>query len=147
MKLSTRTTYGTRALVELALAPPGCPLSVRRIAQRQDISSKYLEQIMIPLREAGIVESVRGPTGGYILARPAEQIVLAEVYSLLEGSTAPVDCLESDGSCPMHDVCPSRETWGRIKEAIERVLHSKTLADLARVTRRRRRAASGMYHI
>ncbi len=147
MKLSTRTRYGTRALVELALAPPGCPLSVRRIAQRQDISPKYLEQIMIPLRQAGIVESVRGPNGGYVLGRPPEDIRLVEVYRLLEGSAAPVDCLDSDGSCPMHDVCPSRETWGRIKEAIERVLQSKTLADLARETRRRRRAASGMYHI
>jgi Rrf2 family protein len=111
------------------------------------MSPKYLEQIMIPLRKAGIVESVRGPNGGYVLGRPPEDIRLVEVYRLLEGSAAPVDCLDSDGSCPMEEVCPSQDTWRKIKEAIERVLHSKTLADLARMTRRRKRAASGMYHI
>ncbi len=111
------------------------------------MSPKYLEQIVIPLREAGVVESVRGPNGGYTLARPPEQIGLVEVYRLLEGSPAPVDCVEPGGSCPMQQVCASRSTWLKIKDSIERVLRSKTLADLADESRRRRTAASRMYHI
>ncbi len=147
MKLSTRTRYGTRALVELAMAWPHRLVSVREIAERQDISAKYLEQIMTPLRAAGLVESSRGLHGGYELARPPDKVRLIDVYRALEGPVAPVDCVDEPGSCPMEDVCPSRDTWVEMQESISEVLESTTLQDLAEKTERRIKAASRMYHI
>lgn len=133
--------------MELAMAWPDRLVSVREIAERQEISAKYLEQIMTPLRAAGLVESSRGLHGGYELARPPEEIRLLDIYRVLEGPVGPVDCVEEPGSCPLEQVCPARETWMEIKESIAEVLETTTLQDLAEKTERRIKAAARMYHI
>lgn len=133
MKLSTRAEYGIRALIELALQAqqaPDQPLMLQHIAARQDISKKYLEQLFIPLRKAGVVEGVRGPTGGYRLARSPEQIRLDEVFEILEGSIAVADCLDAPGMCKHSGGCATQEVWRQLSRAIEDTLGSISLADL-----------------
>lgn len=147
MKLSTRMRYGTRALAELALAWPDGTLSTKEMAEREDISFKYLEQIMTPLRAAGLITSTRGRHGGFSLTRAPEEVTLLEVYEVLEGSAAPVDCVDHPDSCPMEDMCPSRETWVRMKKSMLEVLESTTLKDLAENKTRKTRAARHMYYI
>lgn len=147
MQLSTKVRYGTRALVELALVYPEGTLSVKEIAEKESISPKYLEHIMAPLKAAGLVSSIRGMHGGYELARPPGKIRLTEVYTALEGSPAPVDCVSEPGSCPMQDVCPTRETWAEMKRSIEEILNTTTLQCLAERKKRKTKASAPMYHI
>ncbi len=130
MKISTRTRYGTRALAELARSYPDEVVPVKKIADRQNVSAKYLEQILSALKVAGVVNSTRGVHGGYALARPPEQITLDQVFHAVEGSTAPVECIDDPGSCPMVGECPTRQTWKELQESIEEVLHRTTVADL-----------------
>ncbi len=132
MKLSTRFRYGTRALVELAVAYPRGAVSVNEVARTQRVSAKYLEHIMSALRLAGVVQSVRGLGGGYELARPPAEIRLVEIYEILEGPCAPVACVDAPGSCPMSPICATRDTWAELKAAIRGVLAHKTLEDLAK---------------
>jgi Rrf2 family protein len=131
MKVSTRTRYGMRALAELAAARPHGVISVRQIADAQNVSPKYLEQIMGTLRAAGLVEGVHGVNGGYRLARAPEDILLGEVFRLFEGSTAVVACVDDSDVCPMKDVCPTRDTWVEIKDAVDAVLARTSVRDLA----------------
>ena len=131
MKLSTRTRYGTRALAELALAYPDKMLSAKEMAEKQDISSKYLEQIMSSLRAAGLVLSRRGLHGGYCLARAPGEVSVSEVYNILEGSEAPVDCIAEGQSCPLESICPARETWREVRDSIRNVLETTSLKELA----------------
>lgn len=133
MKLSTRAEYGIRALIELALQSqqaPEQPLMLQHIAARQEISKKYLEQLFIPLRKAGIVEGVRGPTGGYRLARSPEQIRLDEVFEILEGSISVADCLNAPGMCKHSGGCATQEVWRQLSRAIEETLGAISLSDL-----------------
>jgi Rrf2 family protein len=147
MKFSTQTRYGTRALAELALEYPKGTVSVRELAERQNIPAKYLEQIMSRLKAAGLVNSVRGLHGGYALAAPPSRISLREVFEALEGSPAPVDCVDEPGSCPLEAGCPTRETWAEIKQAILGVLEKTTLADLAERAKEKADERVPMYHI
>lgn len=131
MKLSTRTRYGIRALLELAENLAEGPLQIRNIAQRQDISVKYLEQLMAMLKSAGFVRSVRGSKGGYLLAKQANKIKLSDVFTALEGSSIiTVDCLESKSYCARAADCAVRQVWAQVQEAIMSVLESVTLQDL-----------------
>ena len=147
MKLSTRARYGSRALIELAMVYPRKTVTAGEVAHRQRISVKYLEQIMSTLKSAGLIHSVRGMRGGYALNRPPEEITLLEVIDILDGSTAPVACVDAPDSCPMNPVCPTWETWVEVKEAIDRVLSSTTLRDLVERTNTKRSFANRMYHI
>ena len=130
MKLSTRTRYGTRALFELAKSYGKGPLQIRIIAAQQDISGKYLEQLMAILKSAGLVRSVRGAKGGYILAKAPNQIKLSEVFDCLEGPVATVECVENDSFCARVADCVARQVWMQVQEAIMNVLQSITLQDL-----------------
>ncbi|MFP4027606.1 MAG: RrF2 family transcriptional regulator [Candidatus Brocadiia bacterium] len=130
MQFSTKMRYGTRALVELARAYPEDNLSVREIAERQDISAKYLEHIMAQLKTAGIVRSVRGIHGGYCLAQTPGDCHLSEVFEAVEGSAAPVECVDEPEVCPLKEKCTTRKTWAEVKEAIMEVLERTTLQDL-----------------
>jgi len=130
MKLSTRTRYGSRAMVELARAYPGSIVSVKVMSRNQRLSAKYLEGIMVPLKAAGLVKAVRGPQGGYALTRSPSAIRLGDIFRVLEGSPAPVRCVDRANSCPMHARCPTRTTWVQLKRAIERVLDGTTLQNL-----------------
>jgi len=131
VRLSTKTRYGARAMAELAVAYPGRSLTLREIAERQHLSTKYLEQIMRALGSAGLTRSVRGVHGGYTLAKSPECITLADVFHALEGSLAPVDCVDAPELCAMREACPTRSVWVEVKEAVESVLEGTTLQDLA----------------
>jgi Rrf2 family protein len=118
-------------MAELAAAYPDRAVSVREVARCQNLSPKYLEQILAPLKAAGLVRAVRGVHGGYMLSKPPETIALAQVFGVLEGSPAPVHCVDDPGGCPHQEVCPTRDTWVQIKEAVSSILEGTTLKDLA----------------
>ena len=130
MKLSTRTRYGVRAILELAGNQSEEPMQIKTIAERQEISVKYLEQLMAILKSAGFVRSVRGAKGGYILAKPANQIKLSDVFNALEGPVTTVECLENENSCKRAADCVTRQVWAEVQQAIMSVLRSMTLQDL-----------------
>ena len=130
MKLSTRTRYGIRAILELAGNHGKGPLQIKIIAQHQAISVKYLEQLMAILKSAELVRSVRGARGGYILARPPAQIRISDVFNCMEGPVATVECVESKSYCARVADCAARQVWVQLQEAIENILQSITLRDL-----------------
>jgi Rrf2 family protein len=130
MKLSTRTRYGVRAILELAASQGEGPLQIKTIAHRQDISVKYLEQLMAMLKSAGFVRSVRGAKGGYILAKPANQVKLSDVFNALEGPVTTVECVGDENYCKRAADCAARQVWAEVQQAIMDVLQSTTLQDL-----------------
>ncbi len=132
MKLSTKTRYGTRALMDLAMHQRGgTPVSLKDISERQEISLSYLEHIITPLIKAGIINSTRGSKGGIALSRPARQITIKEVVDLLEGPSTLVECLVSSKACHRSSLCATQDLWNEISKAIDGVLESMTLQDLA----------------
>ena len=130
MKVSTRTRYGIRAILDLAEYAGEGPLQLRIIAQHQDISIKYLEQLMAILRSAGFVRSVRGAKGGYVLAKAPNEIRLDDVFKCLEGPVITADCIESDDYCARAADCVVKHVWAQVEQAVRRVLRSVTLQDL-----------------
>lgn len=130
MKLSTRTRYGIRAVLELAKNEGSRPLQIKMIAQRQDISVKYLEQLMTILKSAGFVRSIRGSKGGYLLARAPNEINLNEVFNCLEGLVTTVECVRDSNYCQRTTDCVTRQVWTQVQNAIKNVLQSITLQDL-----------------
>ncbi len=147
MKLSTRGRYGTRALLDLALHRGEKPVPLKDIAQRQDIPLQYLEHLITPLIAGGIVWSTRGARGGVSLARPPEEIKLSEVIGLLEGSIAPVECVNDPKYCSRSDFCVTRDIWGELKKVMDGVLESTTLQDLVERQKRKGQSEEVMYHI
>ena len=145
MKLSSRTRYGMRAILELALEYGKAPLQIKTIAEREDISNKYLEQLIAMLKASGLVRSIRGPRGGYTLAKPPADIQLKDVFQTLEGPMVPAECLEHPEYCPRCTDCATREIWQELQNAIFGVLESVTLADL--VERSLASQKSNNYHI
>lgn len=131
MKLSTRSRYGVRALVELAIEYEKGPLQIKTIADREKISNKYLEQIVGVLKTAGLVISVRGPKGGYILAKPPSEIKLLDVFDLLEGKVTAFDCLVDKSYCTRCGDCLTKNLWLKMQQAIEGALISVTLKEMA----------------
>ena len=146
MKISTRARYGVRALLDLARNSDSGPVSLKDIAQRQNISMSYLEHLINPLVAGGIIRTVRGSKGGIVLTKPAFQIKLSEIIALLEGSTAPVDCVDSPENCQRSDNCVTRGVWTELKEAIDGVLDYITLQELVERERRKQKATN-MYYI
>ena len=147
MKLSTRARYGTRALLDLAIQGSGEPVSLKDIAKRQQISLQYLEHLMTPLITAGMVRSVRGPKGGVLLAKLPEQITLSEIIQLLEGSIAPVDCVDNPKLCPRSELCVTRDIWDEVKKAMEGVLQTTTLQSLIERQEKKKTLKQEMYYI
>jgi Rrf2 family protein len=147
VKLSTRGQYGTRALLELALRQGQGPVLLRDIAQRQQISLQYLEHLISPLIAGGVVRSTRGARGGVSLARAPEEIRLSEVVRLLEGSIAPVECVDNPEACNRSELCVTRDIWGELKQAIDGVLESTTLKDLVERQKRKKQPEAEMYYI
>lgn len=145
MKLSSRTRYGMRAILELALEYGKAPLQIKTIAEREDISNKYLEQLIAMLKASGLVRSIRGPHGGYVLAKPPEDVQIKEVFLTLEGPMVPAECLEHPEYCPRCMDCVTRQIWKDIQDAIMGVLESVTLADLVERVQRSEKTAN--YHI
>ena len=132
MRISTKAQYAVRAMVSLSLHDEGRPLALRDIASREQISLAYLEQLFVKLRRGKIVRSVRGPGGGYVLARPAEQIRVDEIIDSVEESLVPVSCMDANGRCVCDDVCVSHGVWQGLGQRVRDFLASITLADLVR---------------
>jgi len=130
MRLSTRTRYGIRAMLELAENVGRGPLQLRIIARRQDISVRYLDQLMTILKSAGFVRSIRGSKGGYVLAKAPEQIKLNDVFNCLEGPVVTVECTENKNYCARAADCVARQVWTQVQEAVMAVLQSITFQDL-----------------
>jgi Rrf2 family protein len=131
-----------RAVLELSMEYGKKPMQIKTIADREDISNKYLEQLIAMLKAAGLVRSIRGPRGGYVLARPPQEISLKDVFLTLEGPMVPADCLEHPEFCPRCTDCATREIWHELQDSITRVLESYTLADLVDKSVRSKKAAN-----
>ncbi len=129
MKLSTKGRYGVKAMVDLAINYGGEPISIKTIAERQNISDYYLEQLFSPLRKAKIIKSIRGKQGGYILEREPKYITVAEIMFVLEGPVEISDCIEGD-KCNNIDCCATRILWEKIKKSIDDVMENVTLQDI-----------------
>jgi len=131
MKVSTRGRYGLRAMVELARHKGEGAIPLRKIAGNQDISEQYLEQLFSNLRKAGLVKSVRGAKGGYLLDDSPENISVKEIITALEGPIAPVECvLDSEEFCEYENGCVTKILWEKLKTCIDDMLESITLKDL-----------------
>jgi Rrf2 family protein len=133
MKVSTRGEYGVRAMVALAHRFGEGPMSITEIAKVSSVPPAYLEQLIAPLRRAGLVESKRGAHGGYMLSRSPELVKIGEVYRVMEGPVAPMDCVSEDADaqvCPLIDGCETRPIWLKVRDSIIEALDSTTLADL-----------------
>ncbi len=130
MKLSSRSRYGFRAILELALEYGDGPLQIKTIAQREGISNKYLEQLVAMLKSAGLVRSLRGPHGGYVLARAPNEVNLSDVFRTLEGPLFAVECLEHPDFCSRYSDCVPRQIWSEMQDAMLNVLETKTLQDM-----------------
>ena len=145
MKVSTRGEYGVRAMVALAKHYGDGPVSINIVAKESLVPYAYLEQLIVPLRKAGLVESKRGAQGGYTLTRSPELVRVGEVYRVMEGPVAPMDCVSedpADQTCPLIDGCETRPVWLRVRDSIVDTLDSMTLADLVRKPKERRPAVA-----
>lgn len=132
MRLSNKAQYAVRAMVRLNLWVADGPVSSKTIAAREDISLAFLEQIFVKLRRAGLVRSVRGPGGGYVLGRPADQIRIDEIIESVEQTLVPVACMDEQGRCNCDDQCITHTVWEGLGRRIRQFLSSITLADLTR---------------
>jgi Rrf2 family protein len=135
MKLSKRGEYGLRAMVDLASQPPGTVVPAKDIALREQIPVKFLEQILLTLRNAGLLHSRMGLGGGYSLARPADQITLGQIVRILDGPLAPIRCVSQMAyepcACPDEKTCGLRLVMSDVRNAISSILDRTTLADVA----------------
>lgn len=135
MRVSAKGEYGVRAMTILALEFQAGPIPLREIAAREGISYQFLEQIFLPLRRAGLIVSVRGAKGGYVLARPPEKIKVGDILQALEGPITPVECVGegNSGACGKSAACLTRGIWERLRDKMVEVLDEITLADVVNV--------------
>ena len=133
MKLSTKGRYGLRAVLDLAVHADDEAVALSQIAERQGISINYLEQLIAKLKRAGIVTSIRGAQGGYMLAAPADEISVGDILRALEGDLSPVDCSSvnsNEGNCDNADSCVTKYVWKRISDSINDAVDAIKLAEL-----------------
>ena len=130
MDISCRGRYATRAMLELAQGEQGQPIPLSLIAERQDISRKYLQQLMGSLRRAGLVRVVKGFRGGFMLSKSADKIRIGDILRALEGDLALVECVRFEDTCPRNEQCTTRGLWAKASEVIEGYFDSVTLADV-----------------
>ena len=137
MRLSTRGRYALRAMIDLALHADEEPVLRSDIAERQEVSAHYIEQLFLKLRRAGFIESVRGPGGGYILAQSADQIKVGDIIRTVEGPIALVHCVapQEEDTCHRADSCVTHLLWRRLSSKVAEVLDSVTLEDLCNQAR------------
>ena len=137
MKLSTKGRYGLRAMIDLARYSEEEPVSISSIAARQDISERYLEQLVGLLKKAGLVRSIRGATGGYVLAKSTGEISVGDVLRALEGSLEPVRCAAfySEEGCMAADGCVTKYVWQKINDSINDTVNHMMLDELVRESR------------
>lgn len=137
MKLSTKGRYGLRAMIDLAIHSKDEAVSIASIAARQKISESYLEQLIPKLRKAGMISSVRGAGGGYMLAKPASEISVGDILRALEGSLDPVDCAGLPGAagCEESENCVTKYVWQKINESINQTVDGIYLEELLKETK------------
>ncbi len=146
MRISTRSRYGVRLMIELASNFGKGPIFMKDIAKNEDLSEKYLSQIIIPLRGKGLVNTYRGAHGGYILSKPPYKIKLKEIVEILEGGLSLIDCVKNPSVCKRVSTCVSRDIWEKLGSKISDVLDSFTLEDLVKM-RKEKAENSAMYSI
>ena len=132
MRISNKAQYAVRAMVRLNLCVEDGPVSSKTIAAKEDISLSFLEQIFVKLRRAGLVSSIRGPGGGYVLGRPADEIRIHEIIESVEQTLVPVACMDEEGRCNCDEQCITHTVWEGLGRRIRHFLSSITLADLTK---------------
>ena len=147
MKISTKIRYGARAMLELASHYGEGPIELKEIAKRENISPKYLEQVINPLRAAGLVKSIRGAKGGYSLAKPPSEICLYDVVETLDGPLNLLECLRDSKVCQKVPSCVTRDIWQEVSEAISKIFYSVTLEDMVNRKMDKEGNNSSMYQI
>jgi Rrf2 family protein len=147
MKISTKIRYGTRAMLELASHYGGGPVELKEIAKKENISLKYLEQVIIPLRTARLVKSLRGSKGGYSLAKPPSEISISDLIEILEGPINLVECLNDPKACQKSPICVTRDIWREVSDTINGIFHSITLQDMVNRRREKEEKIPPMYQI
>lgn len=130
MKISTKGRYAVRLMLDLATYNTGAPVSVKDVAARQEISDKYLEQIIAMLNRAGYVRSIRGPQGGYVLTKAPKDYTVGMILRLTEGDLTTVDCYAGGVECERKNSCVTSIIWNKIDEAVNGVIDNITLEDL-----------------
>jgi Rrf2 family protein len=130
MKLSTRSRYGTRMMLDLAAHYDEGPVQIGDISRRENISVKYLEQLIIPLKKARLIESARGPKGGHMLTKPPEEITIGEIVRVLEGGIDLTHCIENPDVCEKTNSCLTRTVWEEATRAMCERLDASTLANI-----------------
>lgn len=132
MKISTKGRYGLRSILDIALNEKEGPVTIHSIAKRQEISERYLEQLLIVMKQRGLIKSIRGFQGGYLLNKDPQDISVGDVIRALEGPIAPVDCVNEDDTekCNRANCCVTKVVWEDLKQAMTKVLDSYTLKDL-----------------
>ena len=136
MKISTKGRYGLRILVDLATHDAEKPRLIRDIAESQGISEKYISRLVIDLRRAKLIRSVRGVNGGFHLAKLPEQITLLEVLETMEGPISVVDCVRSPEKCKRQTLCPARSIWAKLNDGIRELTAKITLDDILNAYRK-----------
>ena len=147
MRISSKGRYGLRAMIELASQDGKGPVLLKDVAEAQGLPLGYLEQIISPLRKAGLVRSFRGARGGYQLARAPEQINALEIVEALEGPLAPLDCVTEPRACDRAPGCAARDLWCRLHRAMADTLSRTTLAQLVEEQRSYESATHLLFHI
>ena len=147
MRLSTKGRYGVRAMLDLALHYGEGSVLLKDIARRQQISERYLEHLLVALKVAGLVNSIRGARGGFTLAKPPSQIRVSEIVQIVEGSIGPVECVDDPKVCSRADHCVTRDIWAEMKKAMIEVLESTSLQDLVQRHREKAKPETLMYYI
>ncbi|RDY28796.1 Rrf2 family transcriptional regulator [Romboutsia weinsteinii] len=130
MKLSTKGRYGLKAMFELSLNQNNGPVPLKFIAKKQNISDQYLEQIFSSLKKSGLVTSVRGAQGGYLLSKEPKDITVGDILTVLEGPVSLSDCVLDDEVCENSGVCVTKVVWEKMKKGIDEVINSITLQDM-----------------
>jgi len=130
LRLSTKGQYGVRAMYEIARGYPDKPVNIREISEKQDVSIHYLEQILNKLRRAGLIRSVKGPGGGYLLAKRPDEISISDILLELEGPLAITSCLNPEEGCVRVEICVTHLLWKALGRQIEDFLNTVTLGDL-----------------
>ncbi|MBI9099344.1 MAG: Rrf2 family transcriptional regulator [Spirochaetaceae bacterium] len=130
MKLSTRSRYAARAIIEIAKKSGDKPITRKIICENQQISSSYLENILIVLKNQGIIKTIRGPRGGYSLAKDTSEITMYDIVSIFEGSISAVHCVDDPSNCSRYENCPTKIVWEELMAAQSKVLKSFTVKKL-----------------
>ncbi|MDA3811563.1 MAG: Rrf2 family transcriptional regulator [Spirochaetaceae bacterium] len=133
MKISTRSRYAARAIIEIARHSKDNPITRKVICKSQQISSSYLENILIILKNQGIIKTTRGPKGGYTLAKEASEITMFDIISIFEGSISAVHCIDDPKNCKRNQNCPTKIVWEELMESQTKTLKSFTIERLIKL--------------